>query len=265
MIARHPIEQALKDFGAALARPWLWHNLAWLDIRQKFSRSVLGPLWLTVNIVLFTGAIGWLFHGTLGGGDPAYLAFVGFGYVLWQFINQVVIESGSVFVASSEAIRNAVLPLSTQIVRLVWRNTIILAHNLVVVMAILAVLGRGSAPSWVALPALALLVPTALASATLIGVFCSRFRDMAQFVGNGMQLMFFLTPVFWNPTAVLAGRAHLVRFNPFAAYIEIVRAPLMGAMATREAVAIALVTTGLLLVAAIVAFTLARKRLVFWI
>lgn len=259
------VAAALDDFGAGIARPWLWYNLAWLDIRQKFTRSLVGPLWLTVNIALFTGAIYFLFGASLGGGDPAYLAYVGLGFVLWSFINQVMNESGLVFVAAGEAIRNAVLPLSTQVLRLVCRNAIVLLHNVVVTMAILALLGKAAVPAWTVLPALALVLLAALACATLIGVIAARFRDVTQFVTNGMQLMFFLTPILWKPGPGFAASADLVRINPLAAFIDIMRVPLMGGKLDPVTVLIAAATTAVLLIAATIAFALMRGRLVFWV
>ncbi len=259
------ITAAIEDFGAGIARPWLWYNLAWLDIRQKFTRSLVGPLWLTVNILLFTGAMNFVFGSSLGGGDPAYLAYVGLGFVLWGFINQVMNESCLVFVAASEVIRNAALPLSIQVLRLVCRNAMVLLHNLIVTMALLALLGNAAVPSWTVLPALVLLLLAALACAVLIGLITARFRDMAQFVANGMQLMFFLTPIFWKPGLHVPASLEILRFNPLASFIEIMRVPLMGGRPETATVLIAAATTAVLLAAAAAAFVLMRRRLVFWV
>lgn len=256
---------AAQDLREGLGRTWMWHALAWSDIRRRFARSFLGPLWLTFNILLPTAALDFLFSTALGQSRADYFAYVAFGLVLWQFSQAVVIEGCSMFVSAGEVIRNAPLPLSLHAARVVWRNIIILAHNLIVVGLFLALLGKLALPHWSIIPALILDLTMAGALALLLGIINARFRDLAPLVGNVMQLLFFVTPVFWYPRMILVGLEHWALLNPVAAFIEVARAPLLGTPAPTGTWTIALAVAAVTLVAALFVFAAVRRRLVFWV
>lgn len=256
---------ASQDLRDGLGQAWRWHALAWSDIRRRFSRAILGPLWLTLNILLPTLALDVLFSTALGQGRQDYLAYVAFGLVLWQFVHAIVVEGCTMFVVASEVIRNAPLPLSLHAARMVWRNVIILGHNLVVVGLFLALLGKLTMPHWSILPALMLGLTMAGALALLLGMANTRFRDLAPLASNAMQLLFFVTPVFWYPHLIFGGHENLALFNPVAPFIEMVRAPLLGTPAPPAIWAIALAVAALTVVSALVAFVAVRRRLVFWV
>jgi lipopolysaccharide transport system permease protein len=46
-----------------------------------------------------------------------------------------------------------------------------------------------------------------------------------------MQMLMFLTPVFWLPES-LPGRTKYILWNPFAQALDLLRAPLMGSVST---------------------------------
>ncbi|MDE2153978.1 MAG: ABC transporter permease, partial [Betaproteobacteria bacterium] len=57
---------AINDLFASL-RSWrLWTLLGWLEIRQRYARSKLGPFWLTISMGVLVGTLG-LIYGTLLG------------------------------------------------------------------------------------------------------------------------------------------------------------------------------------------------------
>jgi lipopolysaccharide transport system permease protein len=67
----------------------------------------------------------------------------------------------------------------------------------------------------------------------LLGVFCTRYRDVPQTIASLLQVSFYLTPVIWMPE-LLSKRVGtlLLNVNPFFHLIEIIRAPLLGALPT---------------------------------
>lgn len=256
---------ALADLRATWARAWLVRALGWSDIRRQFSGSFLGPLWHTLNILILTTALAVLFGGALGAGHPGYLPYVGIGLVMWQFIQRVMSESCHVFVGAAEVLRNSPLPLSLQVFRLVWRNALLMAHNLVVVLVLLMFLGQAAVPHWTILPAAALELAMATGAAMLLGLAAARWRDVTQFVTNGMQLLFFVSPVFWYPRSLFPGREWLIQANPVAAFIEIMRAPLLGTAASGSSWLIALALSLGALSAALWMLAINRTRLVYWV
>jgi ABC-2 type transport system permease protein/lipopolysaccharide transport system permease protein len=62
----------------------------------------------------------------------------------------------------------------------------------------------------------------------VLGLVSARFRDIPQIVGNVVQILFFLTPVLWQP-GMLGRHAWVVNLNPFYHFLEMIRTPLIGA------------------------------------
>jgi lipopolysaccharide transport system permease protein len=79
-----------------------------------------------------------------------------------------------------------------------------------------------------------------------------------------MQIAFFLSPVIWKPEQ-LGDKAVWLPFNPFYDMLEILRAPLLGEVASRFVWLGALGYSALLCVLAWTFFMRARGRIAFWI
>ena len=83
-------------------------------------------------------------------------------------------------------------------------------------------------------------------------------------IANLIQVVFFLTPVFWSPST-LPDRPAFVMFNPFYHLLEIVRAPLLGQSVPEItwAFAIGLAVAGLAITALL--YRRAFARIPYWV
>jgi ABC-type polysaccharide/polyol phosphate export permease len=115
-----------------------------------------------------------------------------------------------------------------------------------------------------ALPALLLYLPLGLFIALALGPFCARFRDMPQMIASALQILFFLTPIFWMP-GHLQGRLAVVDGNPFYHLVEIMRAPLMGHVPTAQNWAASLAATAFVALLATASLSIARRRVYLWL
>jgi lipopolysaccharide transport system permease protein len=221
---------AMRDVahGARLLR--LAWTLAWLDIRLRYRGSMLGPLWLTLSTGIMVGALGYLYAGIFHTDIHDYLPYLALSLVLWGFLASVVGESCSAFTDSEGIVRSVRMPFFLFAVRLLIRNVIVLGHNVLVIVVVFAVFRVW--PTWFALlsiPGLLLWAIDSLAVVLLLGTFCARYRDILPIVSSVIQIAFFMTPVIWKPEQLGSGQA-LLWLNPFFDLLEIVRAPLLGAM-----------------------------------
>jgi len=176
-----------------------------------------------------------------------------------------VMESCGSFTQAEAMIRATRMPLFLHAMRVLVRNVLVLAHNVVVIAAVDVFFTIW--PGWHAIlvvPALMLWTIDALASCLLLGAFCARFRDIGPIVGSVMQIAFFLTPVLWEPQQ-LGRHAVLLPFNPFFALLEIVRAPLLGHLPAVESWFAAIAYSLVLCIISWVLFVRARGRVAFWI
>ena len=72
----------LHDLWTSLAMFRVWYAFAIEDIRQRYSRSFVGVLWLGFGFVLFIFAIALLFRGW----SPDQIILTAIGLSLYQFL-----------------------------------------------------------------------------------------------------------------------------------------------------------------------------------
>ena len=230
-----------RDFGSTfrdLRTGWnqreLWLHLGWQDIRQRYRRSVLGPIWITISMAVTAIALGILYAGLFGNPLEEQLPYILVGFIVWTFISGCISEGSEVFVANSGLITHLPAPISIHVYRLVWRQSLFFAHNLIVYAVMLVVFPQPLLwTDLAAFPAFGLLVLNGAWVALLIGIVSTRFRDLPPVTQSVVQLLFFLTPIVWiyedlleNPN--VAQRARIVEFNPIFHFVEILRRPMLG-------------------------------------
>lgn len=256
---------ALHDLREAVVLWRLCWTLSWLDIRLRYRGSMLGPFWLTLSTGVMVGSMGviyaTLFHMDL----HQYLPFLAVSQVLWAFMAVLVAEGCMANTISEAMIRSVRMPFSLYAARVVLRNLVVLAHNMLVIVAVFAVLNAWPGREAVmVLPGLVLWLFDALAITVLLGAVCARFRDIPPIVTSLMQMAFFITPVIWRPEQAGTHRWLLV-FNPLYALLEVVRGPLLGSVPGAEIYAMAIGTTVALCGFSLLLFARVRNRIAFWI
>ncbi len=210
----------------------LWAHLGWQDIKQRYRRSVLGPLWITVGMAVTAAGLGFL-YSTIFGQDPGeYVPYMTVGFIVWYFISGCLSSGTEVFIKNEGLIKQLPAPIMVHVLRTVWREFLLFLHNLVVYLGILVIFQPDVTWKIISvLPAFVLLLLNGVWIVLLLGVTSTRFRDIPPVVTSLMQLLFFMSPIVW-PIEILeqnAGpRAWLAQLNPIYHYVDIVRAPLLG-------------------------------------
>ncbi len=257
---------ARRDFVEALALWRLCWTLAWLDIKLRYRGSVLGPFWLTLSTAVMVGAMGVLYAGLFRMNLTQYLPFLVLSIVLWGFLGALVGDASVGYTASEGLIRSVRMPFTLYAARIVVRNVVVLAHNLVVVVAVFAIFRAWpGALGFLAVPGFALWLLDGFALSILLGALCARFRDIPPIVGSVLQIAFFVTPVIWKPELVGPDRQWLLPINPFFSLMEMVRAPLLGSVPSGIELGSALLYSLVLCVGAALLFARVRGRIAFWL
>jgi lipopolysaccharide transport system permease protein len=254
-----------RDLKDSIASWRLWTLLGWLEVRQRYARSRLGPFWLTISMGVMIGSIG-IVYGTLFGQKMAdYLPFLAVSLVLWGSFSQIVNEGSNAYISSGHYIRQAATPKLIFVLQVVWRNLVVLCHNFLIVVLLFAWFG---VKSWATLPlfipAFLLFLLNAMWIAMVVGLLSARFRDLPQIVSALMQVAFYITPILYRPNA-LNRFSFVVELNPLAYLIDIVRAPLIGQVPSALTWA---VVGGMLIAGWAVSLTLTNrylKRIPYWV
>ena len=227
--------RAFGDLRSGLAQRELWAHLGWQDIKQRYRRSFLGPIWITISMGVTALAMGLLYSQLFQQEIADFLPSLTVGLIVWSLIAGCILEGADVFVANEGLIKQLPAPLSVHVYRMVWRQVLLFGHNLIIYFILLVLFPKPL--HWTviaAFPALALLALNGVWIGIVAGIISTRFRDISPILGSIVQLLFFLTPIVWSEKILLknggaqAERANLAQINPLYHYLDIIRAPMLG-------------------------------------
>jgi ABC-2 type transport system permease protein len=266
-------QRAVGDLRQGWRQRALWGYLGWQDIKQRYRRSVLGPLWISISMGVIATGLGILYSALFGMRLEVFLPYVATGLLVWNFVSGCILEGSEVFIANEGLIKFLPAPLSLHVYRLVWRQTLFFAHNLVVWLALIMIFPQPIGWTLVlALPAFAVLVVNGAWIAIVSGIIATRFRDIPPIIASVVQLMFYLTPIVWsyqsllsNPNPRVAERAQLAELNPVLHFLEIIREPMLGEPIVWRHWYVAGAITVLGWAAALVILRNYRSRVAYWV
>lgn len=253
------------DLIAGLLDWRLWLRLGWYDVVARYRRSWVGPLWLIATTVIFVVSLGAVYSILFKMTIRDYMPFVALGTVCWSYISAVTSESLQTFVEAEVYIRQVHRSPIIYTCRVVWRNIIIFANQLLVAFLVVVVFGKFSISH---LPlvfiGLAFLILQAVWISVFLGILGTRFRDLIQIVQNVLQMAFFVTPILWMPNA-LGENSWIATINPFYHLIQLLRAPMLGQTPAMLSYVIVSGVTVVGFIAAYYFYNRFRQRIVYWL
>ncbi len=262
----------MQELRATLSEWWdgtrssdMWLTLAWYDISLRYRGSLLGPWWITLSMGIMLAGLGPLYSAIFGIPLGEFFPYVTLGMVFWGLISTTINEGTGCITRAGNYLKQSPFPLSAFVWRIVAKHVIFTAHHFVLFIPV--AIYAGIVPNWHTLafiPALAIIIAILHCLSLMLGVLCARFQDITQVVASFMQMLMFMTPVFWYPEGS-AARSKLLVYNPFYYLLDLLRKPLLG----QEVEPIFwIVSCGILAISAIGALaivTLKRRQIVYWI
>jgi len=253
------------DIVAGLALWEMWARQSWNEVRRRYRRTLLGPMWVTVSLVVFAVTMSFVWASLFSQNVKDFLPFLLSGLVSWGLISGAIGESCTVFLAGEGLMKSRQFPYTTLVYMVLSRNTVIFGHNLIGYVGIALVCGV--TPAWSALlmiPGLALVLLNMGWICIVVAIFCLRFRDFPQLVASLLQIAMFITPVFWSADQLKGKRAIIVDANVLHHMIEIIRQPLLGKFAAPASYFICVICAIAGWVFAYWLFARKRHRLAYW-
>lgn len=256
---------ALDDLKDGIGAIYVWPTLGWLEIKQRYRRSVLGPFWLTISTGFMLACMGPLYGKMFGQPVPSYFSYLAISFVVWILVSGLINDSCTAFIQAEGYIKQTKLPLTVHVMRAVWKNLLIFAHNLVIVVLVLAFFQPGVDWNLLLVPLAVLAISVnGVWSGIVLGLICARFRDIPPIVSSLVQVAFFLTPIFWTPS-MLGRHQWAADLNPLFHFMEIVRRPLMGQDLSPLSWGVVLAITFLGVVLMLAVFQRFRARIAYWV
>lgn len=211
-------------------RNWrMWGRLGWQETKRRYRRTIIGSFWTTLSLSIFIFTLG-IVWAQLWKQDPkVYLPFLTAGMLAWWLVSTIITEGCSVFISAEALIKSMPFSYTVLACAVVWRNLIVFFHHLAIFVGVMVYAGVPvTLNTMLILPGLCLVSFNGIWVAILLGLMCSRFRDIQQIVASVLQISMFVTPIFWEPKQLGDRFARFVDFNPLYHYVDIVRSPLLG-------------------------------------
>ena len=263
---------AWRDLVRGFHQHELWLQLGWQDIKQRYRRSTLGPLWITIATGVMALALGLLYSMLFQIPLADFLPHVTVGLIMWGFISGCIKDGAEIFIDNEGLIKQLPSALSVHVYRLVWRQALFLAHNLVIWAVLMMIFPRPL--GWdllLAIPAMALLILNGVWVTMFFGIVATRYRDVAPLLEAMVQLLFYVTPSVWTTQTLkeqggeIAQRALLAEVNPLFHYMEIIRAPMIGQPLAAYHWWVVLGCTAVGLILSLLAMKQWRFRVSYWV
>jgi ABC-type polysaccharide/polyol phosphate export permease len=218
----------LGDLLAGLMSFRIWWGLALLDIKLRYRRTVIGPIWVTMSFMISAIVLSVVFSTLFHMQSKELLAYIVVGLAVWTFMVNTLSDSCNTFIRGAGLILEKKIPLSTHAYRLVARNVLLFGHNMVAVIIVLCFLRVAPTP-WMlfAIPSLLLIIINGFWLAILLGLIVCRFRDMQELIIVALNVAFFVTPVFWK-REMLGTRVWIADINPLYHFLVLLRSSILG-------------------------------------
>lgn len=225
-----------------------WSNVrAWTGLvgilgvrsfRIRFLRMRLGVLWAVAQPLLQALVLAFVFVKVFRVDVPHYVVYVLSGVVAWQCFQQCTLQ------ASLAAVDNAPLLKKVPVPTVVFPTAAVVGQLIAFALqsaVLVGAAGLSGTLTWrlVLLP-VALLLQTLLALGVglAVGAFLPAVRDLRVLLETGLLMVFYATPVVYDPSRLSEGLRQLLAVNPMAGVMELHRAALLARPVDSSAVLI---------------------------
>ncbi len=206
------------------------------DLKSRYQMHYLGLIWEFITPAMKI-IIYWVVFGLgIRGGEPIngtpYIVWLLVGLIPWLFISPSVIQGVNSVYVKINLVSKMKFPVSVLPTISVLSHAFNFLIMLVCLGIVLIILQINPGIHLLQLPYYLLCLFVFLISFTLLGSTISIIiRDFQTMLQSGMRLMFFLTPVFWDPSILAKSYPAILTFlklNPLYYLIEGFRATFLG-------------------------------------
>ena len=224
-----------------LRQLWRYRDLitlfVWRDFVSVYKQTILGPLWHIIQPLLTTITFTIMF-GRIAKlsteGVPAFLFYLS-GNVMWSYFANNINKTSITFVGNAALLgkvyfHRLVIPISIAL-----SNLISFAIQLGIFLVFFAIYYFHGAnvhfTAWVFCVPLLLLMLAGygLGGGIIVSALTTRYRDLANLVAFGVQLLMFATPVIFPVSAIPEKYRWVLQYNPLTPVIEGFRLGFLGA------------------------------------
>ena len=199
------------------------------DIKLRYKRSILGIAWSLLVPLAQLAVYYLIFSVLLPLNIPNYLTFLFTGVTVWSWFQVSLFQATSTIVDNRELIKRPGFPVAVLPIVTVAAHLIHFLLALPILLFFLLIGGNQLTSAIIALPlVITIQFIMTLSLSYLAATFYVAFRDTQYLLGVLLNLLFFLTPIFYEAGDIPAEYQTLYRMNPMAHLIDAYRAILLS-------------------------------------
>ncbi|MCL4432233.1 MAG: ABC transporter permease [Epsilonproteobacteria bacterium] len=209
---------------------YLLKELSKREVFLRYRGSLLGIWWALLTpmamLLVFTFVFGEIFQAKWdGGGNIAEFSVKLYaGLVVFWFFNEIITKAPGLIVSQPNYVTKVIFPLEILPVATVIGSLFHLLINLIILLAASAILYEKVYLSIIALPIIiAVTIPMLLGIAWTFCALGVYIRDISTLIGILMNMLMFLSPIFYPMKAVPEGVRWIFELNPMNLPIQWVR------------------------------------------
>lgn len=223
---------------------YLWdllHELVVRDMKLLYKRSALGIAWTLISPLLQLAVFAFVFQSVLPVKIPRYSSFAFSGLLIWNWFQTSLFQATSLITSNRPLIRQPGFPTAILPVVTVMTGLIHFLLALPVLIIFLAIDGVEPKLVLLALPiVMALQFLLTVSFAYPLAALNVTFRDTQHTLGVVLNLLFYLSPVFYDLSSVPQKYQAFYHLNPLVTLIEAYRAVMISGAQPRWGALLAL-------------------------
>jgi len=203
------------------------------DIKIKSRGTYLGVAWTLMNPLITIAMYFVVFQYIFQVAIPNFVAFLLIGLLMWLFFARAVSTAATCMIDNEGMIKRGafpleLLPMASVLYHLFYH---LVAFSLAVaVMFLLREVRLSWNLVWVVV-VLVVFVGFSLAVSLLLSTVGVFFRDTRDILEVGLPVLFWATPIFYDPAMAPAFLRPVLELNPLSPFIDATRAALIDARA----------------------------------
>lgn len=222
----HDSSSAFRAGGSKVPHPWIYRRdllreLVVRDIKLRYKGSILGQAWTLLNPLAELTVLLFVFTAVLPVNIPNYAPSLFTGLLAYGWFRTSLDYATGAIASNREVILRPGVPSIILPVVSVVSTLVHFLLSLPVLFVILLASGVYPTSAAVCLPALIAVEFTLILSlAYPLAALHVWFRDTQYLLRVALQLLFYLTPVFYETSSVPARFQTIYRFNPMVPLTE---------------------------------------------